>query len=78
MLEAGETYPDGRIPVNPDGGILSKGHPIGATGISQIRTIVRQLRGECGSTQVPGARIGLVQNLGGPGIYAFITILGRD
>jgi len=78
LIEAGQTYPDGRIPVNPDGGILSKGHPIGATGISQIRTIVRQLRGECGKTQVHGARIGLVQNLGGPGIYAFITILGRD
>jgi acetyl-CoA C-acetyltransferase len=78
LLEDGETYPDGRIPINPDGGILSKGHPIGATGIGQIRTIVRQLRGQCGETQVNGARIGLVHNLGGPGIYCFVTILGRD
>ena len=78
LLEEGDTYPDGKIPVNPDGGLLSKGHPIGATGIGQTRTIVKQLRGECGKTQVNGARIGLVHNLGGPGIYCFITILGID
>ena len=78
LLRAGETGLGGRIPVNLDGGLLGKGHPVGATGLSQLRTIVRQLRGECGPTQVQGARIGLVHNLGGPGIYAFITILGRD
>jgi len=78
LLEDGETYPNGHIPVNPDGGLLSKGHPIGATGAGQIRTIVKQLRGECGKTQVDGSRIGLVHNLGGPGIYCFVTILGRD
>jgi acetyl-CoA C-acetyltransferase len=78
LLEDRETYLGGRIPVNPDGGLLSKGHPIGATGGGQIRTIVRQLRGECGETQVQNARIGLVHNLGGPGVYCFVTILGRD
>lgn len=78
LLEDKETQLGGRIPVNLDGGLLSKGHPIGATGGSQIRTIVRQLRGECGETQVENAKIGLVHNLGGPGIYCFVTIMGRD
>jgi acetyl-CoA C-acetyltransferase len=78
LLEDRETYLEGKIPVNLDGGLLSKGHPIGATGGGQIRTIVRQLRGECGEVQVQNARIGLVHNLGGPGVYCFVTILGRD
>jgi acetyl-CoA C-acetyltransferase len=78
LLEDRETYLGGKIPVNLDGGLLAKGHPIGATGGGQIRTIVQQLRGECGETQVKGAKIGLVHNLGGPGVYCFVTILGRD
>jgi acetyl-CoA C-acetyltransferase len=78
LLENRETYVGGKIPVNPDGGLLSKGHPIGATGGSQIRTIVKQLREESGKSQVKGASIGLVHNLGGPGVYAFVTILGRE
>ena len=78
LLEEGETNLGGKIPVNLDGGLLSKGHPIGATGGGQFRTIFKQLRGECGETQVKGAKVGLVHNLGGPGIYCFVTILGRD
>ena len=78
LIDEKQTYLGGKIPVNLDGGLLSKGHPIGATGASQIRTIVKQLRGEAGKTQVEGAKIGLVHNLGGPGVYGFITILGRD
>lgn len=78
LLRDGQTRLGGRIPVNLDGGLLGKGHPIGATGLSQLRTVVRQLRGEAGATQADGARLGLVHNLGGPGIYAFITILGSD
>ena len=78
LLEDRATYLGGKIPVNLDGGLLSKGHPIGATGGGQIRTIVRQLRGECGEAQAEKARIGLVHNLGGPGVYCFVTILGRD
>ncbi len=78
LLEDRETYLGGKIPVNLDGGLLSKGHPIGATGGGQVRTIVRQLRGECGEVQVENAKIGLVHNLGGPGVYCFVTILGRD
>ena len=78
LIDEKKTYLGGRIPVNLDGGLLSKGHPIGATGASQIGTITRQLRGESGKTQVEGAKIGLVHNLGGPGLYNYVTILGRD
>jgi acetyl-CoA C-acetyltransferase len=77
LIEAKQTYLGGRIPVNLDGGLLSKGHPIGATGGSQIRTIVKQLRGEVGETQVEGAKIGLVHNIGGVGVYGNVTILKR-
>lgn len=77
MIKNKETYLDGRIPVNVDGGLLSKGHPIGATGGSQIRTIVKQLRGEAGEIQVKNPEIGLIHNVGGVGIYGNVTILGR-
>jgi acetyl-CoA acetyltransferase len=61
----GETRLGGRIPVNPSGGLESKGHPIGATGLGQIYELVTQLRGEAGPRQVEGARIALAQNGGG-------------
>jgi acetyl-CoA C-acetyltransferase len=77
LIRDRETYVDGKIPVNVDGGLLSKGHPIGATGGSQIRTIVLQLRGEAGDMQVKDPEIGLVHNIGGVGIYGNVTILGR-
>jgi len=77
LIEDKETYVDGKMPVNVDGGLLSKGHPIGATGGSQIRTIVRQLRGEATEAQVKGAEIGLVHNIGGVGQYGNVTILRR-
>ena len=77
LIRGKETYKDGSIPVNVDGGLLSKGHPIGATGGSQIRTIVLQLRGEAGSMQVKDPEIGLVHNIGGVGLYGNVTILGR-
>ncbi|MCG8400722.1 MAG: acetyl-CoA acetyltransferase [Firmicutes bacterium] len=77
LIRAGRTEIDGKIPVNVDGGLLSKGHPIGATGGSQLRTIVLQLRGEAGAIQVPGAEIGLVHNIGGVGVYGNVIILGR-
>jgi acetyl-CoA C-acetyltransferase len=78
LIRNKETYKEGKIPVNVDGGLLSKGHPIGATGGSQIRTIVLQLRGEAGDMQVPGAKIGLVHNIGGVGIYGNVSIFGVD
>jgi acetyl-CoA C-acetyltransferase len=77
LIRERETYVDGKIPVNVDGGLLSKGHPIGATGGSQIRTIVLQLRGEAGDMQVKDPEIGLIHNIGGVGIYGNVTILGR-
>lgn len=78
LIRSKETYKEGRIPVNVDGGLLSKGHPIGATGGSQIRTIVLQLRGEAGPMQVKDPTIGLVHNIGGVGLYGNVTILGRE
>jgi acetyl-CoA C-acetyltransferase len=77
LIRAKETYKEGRIPVNVDGGLLSKGHPIGATGGSQVRTIVLQLRGEAGEMQVKDPAIGLIHNIGGVGLYGNVTILGR-
>ena len=77
LIGSKETYKEGSIPVNVDGGLLSKGHPIGATGGSQIRTIVLQLRGEAGEMQVKDPEIGLVHNIGGVGLYGNVTILGR-
>ncbi len=76
LIREGETYLEGKIPVNVDGGLLSKGHPIGATGGSQVRTIVLQLRGEAGDIQVSGAKTGLVHNVGGVGIYGNVLIMG--
>ena len=78
LIKSKETYKEGSIPVNVDGGLLSKGHPIGATGGSQIRTIVLQLRGEAGDMQVKDPEIGLVHNIGGVGLYGNVTILGRS
>ncbi|MGB6873940.1 MAG: thiolase domain-containing protein [Dehalococcoidia bacterium] len=77
LIEDKETYVGGKKPVNVDGGLLSKGHPIGATGGSQIRTIVNQLRGQASEIQVEGAEIGLVHNIGGVGQYGNVTILRR-
>jgi acetyl-CoA acetyltransferase len=65
FAESGATRLGGRIPVNPSGGLESKGHPIGATGLGQIFELVGQLRGECGARQVEGARIAMQENGGG-------------
>jgi benzoylsuccinyl-CoA thiolase BbsB subunit len=65
ILADGQTSIGGRIPVNPSGGLLSRGHPIGATGAAQIVEIVEHLRGEAGERQVEGARIGLAHCTGG-------------
>ena len=70
LLEDGDTSLGGRIPVNPSGGLLAKGHPIGATGVAQMVEIVRQLRGQCGPRQVEGAKVGLTHCTGG-GISGF-------
>lgn len=79
--ERGETTIGGRIPINPSGGLESKGHPIGATGLGQIFELVTQLRAEAGLRQVQGARIALAENGGGlAGVeeaVACLTLLGR-
>lgn len=67
MLESGATRLGGRLPVNPSGGLLSKGEPVGASGLGQIYEVVNQLRDRCGQRQVPGARLGLTQALGAGG-----------
>lgn len=73
-----QSYIGGKHPVNVDGGLKAKGHPIGATGVSQTYEIAKQLRGEAGDRQVPDARIGLTHNVGGIGQYCFVQIMRRD
>jgi acetyl-CoA acetyltransferase len=63
--ERGETKLGGKKPVNPSGGLLSRGHPIGASGLAQIHELVTQLRNEAGKRQVEGAAIALAENGGG-------------
>ena len=65
LLKGGHTSLGGRIPVNPSGGLLSRGHPVGATGVAQLVEIVTQLRGEAGPRQVPNARVGMAHCMGG-------------
>jgi acetyl-CoA acetyltransferase len=81
MLADGTTRLGGRCPVNPSGGLLSRGHPVGATGLAQIVELVDQLRGRCGPRQVDGARVALAQNSGGhlsgEEAVAVVTILSR-
>jgi len=74
-VEQGLTALDGKIPVNPSGGLKSKGHPVGATGVAQVVEIVSQLRGDSGDRQVQGARIGLAQNMGGSGGSSVVHIM---
>ncbi len=73
-----QSYVGGKHPVNVDGGLKAKGHPIGATGVSMTVEITKQLRGEAGKRQVPDADIGLTHNVGGIGQYTFVQILRRD
>lgn len=72
------SYIGGSTPVNVDGGLKAKGHPIGATGVSMTTEIVKQLRGDAGERQVPGADVGLTHNVGGIGQYCFVQVLTRD
>jgi len=68
----------GRVPICTRGGLKARGHPVGATGMYQIVEIVQQLRGECGATQVDGAKIGMAQNIGGSGATILTHILKSD
>ena len=71
----GLTALDGDFPVNPSGGLKSKGHPVGATGVAQIVEAVSQLRGEAGQRQIKNARTALTQNMGGSGASSITHIL---
>lgn len=71
----GLTARDGKLPVNVSGGLKSKGHPVGATGIAQIHEVVTQLRGEAGERQLKNVHRGLTQNMGGSGGSAVVNIL---
>ena len=75
--ESGVTALEGRIPVNTSGGLKSKGHPVGATGVGQVVEVVHQLRGEAGQRQVKDAKIGLCQNMGGSGGSTVVHIMQR-
>jgi acetyl-CoA acetyltransferase len=70
FVNEGHSRLGGKTPVNPSGGLLRKGHPVGATGLAQVHELVTQLRGEAGPRQVEGARIGMAENGGG--------YIGRD
>jgi acetyl-CoA C-acetyltransferase len=71
----GLTALDGDFPINPSGGLKSKGHPVGATGVAQVVESVSQLRGEAGQRQIKNARTALTQNMGGSGASSIIHIL---
>lgn len=74
----GVISPHGRIPICTRGGLKARGHPVGATGMYQVVEVAQQLRGECGATQVAGARIGMAQNIGGSGATILTHILQAE
>jgi acetyl-CoA acetyltransferase len=76
LVESGATRLGGRIPVNPSGGLLSKGEPVGASGLGQVYEVVNQLRGRCGPRQVQGARIALAHTLGAGGNCSVLIFQG--
>jgi acetyl-CoA C-acetyltransferase len=71
----GQILPGGRIPITTMGGLKARGHPVGATGMYQLVEVATQLRGEAGLNQVPNARLGMAQNIGGSGATVVTTIL---
>lgn len=77
-VRRGDTCIGGKIPINTSGGLKAKGHPLGATGVSQIIEVVRQIRGEAEGRQVSGAKAGLCVNFGGFGNNVVATVLTRD
>ena len=76
LADEGATALGGRIPVNPSGGLLSKGEPLGASALGQVVTLVHQLRGDAGHNQVEGARVALAHTVG-RGANASVVVLTR-
>ena len=77
LAPEGVTAKDGRLPVNPSGGLKAKGHPLGATGAAQVYEIFLQLRGEAGDRQVATPEVGLAHNVGGSGATCAVHVFGR-
>jgi acetyl-CoA C-acetyltransferase len=75
FVASGASAQGGEVPFNTSGGLLSCGHPVGATGLRMLHQLTLQLRGEAGGMQVPRAKVGLAHNIGGPGAVAVVTIL---
>jgi len=78
MIRSKATQLGGEIPVNVSGGLLSCGHPVGATGIRMVTEVVSHLRNNAGARQVKGAKTGMTHNIGGPGAIATVIILSRE
>lgn len=78
LAQEGQITPKGKIPIATRGGLKARGHPVGATGMYQIVEAVQQLRFEAGETQVPNARIGMTQNIGGSGSNIITHIFRND
>ena len=77
-VEQGRTRLDGDIPINPSGGLKSKGHPIGATGIGQVVEVFEQLTENAGERQIKGAKIGMTHNVGATGGSSAVHIFRRS
>ncbi|MGC8670719.1 MAG: thiolase domain-containing protein [Thermoprotei archaeon] len=77
FFHEGSAERDGKLPVNPEGGLKARGHPVGATGVYGAVEVVRQLQGKAGKMQVPNAEIGAFHNLGGSGSHAVIGVFKR-
>jgi len=77
MVRKGLTNIDGRMPVNTSGGLKAKGHPISATGVSQIYELVKQMRNEAGERQVSNVKHALAQNIGGAGSTVTVHVLRK-
>jgi acetyl-CoA C-acetyltransferase len=77
FIEKGLPALNGELPVNTSGGLKSKGHPVGATGIAQVYEIFLQLTGQAEKRQVEGCEVGLTQNLGGSGASCLVHVLRR-
>ena len=78
LIRDGRTARTGATPVNVSGGLLSCGHPVGATGVRMVAEIVTHVRGRAGKRQIEGARTGLAHNIGGPGAVASVLIVGNE
>ena len=78
MAQDGEVAITGRVPISTMGGLKARGHPVGATGVYELTDLVTQLRGDAGANQVPGATLGMTQNIGGTGATVVTHILTRE